>query len=346
MRATSPTLALIAAGGLTALLEVGCDALSYYPYDCAELSECPGNACPGKCVPLPPFGFDGPALLWIGPETQVPECPARAPVEVYEGRAGLDASHECPPCECSQPVCELPSGITASTLNACPNDGPGATLTDFAPPPSWDGSCTSPATVPPNLLGSMTVQDVTERPCEPVPQTVPHGTSPFSWGVFARVCRGEAIDTVCGDPGKTCLPSAEPPPSGFRQCIMHQVPDDGTGVQCPEDYPDKHVFFGEMQDTRACTECTCTQTATSTCVAQMSVFEDSNCATSLLSTQVFMGAGICIDTPPGIVLQSMEASWLTNQPGACAPSGGTSIGEVIPRDPRVFCCQPPPGSDG
>ena len=346
MRHVASLQALIAVGVLAALPAIGCDALSYYPYDCSELSECPGSACPGECVPLPPFGFDGPALLWIGPEPQVPECPARAPVEVYEGRAGLDASHECPPCECSQPVCELPSGITASTLNACPNDGPGATLTDFAPPPSWDGSCTSPTTVPPNLLGSMTVQDVTERPCEPVPQTVPHGTSPFSWGVVARACRGEAIDTVCNDPGLTCLSSAEPPPPGFRQCIMYLGPDDGAGVQCPDNYPELHVFFGAVEDTRSCTECTCTQTAPSTCIAYLSTFQDTSCNTPLISSPIGTEVPLCTDVMPGVALGSMQATWTTNQPGTCAASGGESIGEVKPKDPRTFCCQPSPGSAG
>ena len=27
--------------------------------------------CPGQCVALPPLGFDGPALLWVGPTAEV-----------------------------------------------------------------------------------------------------------------------------------------------------------------------------------------------------------------------------------------------------------------------------------
>ena len=329
---------------LVMALALGCDALSYFPEDCADELLCPGDPCPGQCVPLAPLGFDGPALLWIGPESQAPECPARAPRKVYEGHGGLNASHECPPCECSEPTCVLPEGIVTSTLNVCPNDGPGATLTDFDAPPAWDGSCAAPPPVDPSLLGSLTIQPATERPCGPVPPEVAHDIGPIGWGLFARGCLGEAIDSVCSDPGTTCLPSAEPPPPGFRQCIMHLLPDDGSGVLCPAEYPEMHAFYGSVDDERACTECVCTQTAPSTCLARLSAYTDGACSSPLFENMPIGTANSpCIDVMPGLQLGSIAATWQTDQPGSCQTSGGEPIGQVKAKDPRTFCCQPAPG---
>jgi hypothetical protein len=339
MRATSLSLVAIAA----VFLGTGCEALSYYPETCVDELKCPGNNCPGACVPLPPLWFDGPVLLWIGPESEAPECPARAPKKVYEGHAGLYASHECPPCACSQPACEFPAGVTASDTTMC--QGPGFTPLDT--PAAWSGSCTAVSpVVPADDLRSVIIEPVTERACAPVPPDVAHDTGPIGWGVLARGCRGEAIDTVCNDPGLTCIPSADPPPPGFHQCILSIAPDEEASVECPVDYPDMHVFSRDVEDSRACTQCTCNQTAPSTCSALFSLFQGDACDPGQLlgTTAVGFGSEACAPVQlPAAELGSMAASWTTNEPGSCVASGGEATGEVKPRSPRTFCCQPPPG---
>jgi len=336
MRASSlapPSIALLI------LLGAGCDALSYYPEDCADELRCPGDPCPGECVPLPPLGFDGPALLWIGPESEAPECPARAPQNVYEGHDSLQASHECPPCECSQPTCQFPAGIDASNTTACQ----GPDFTPFEAPADWSGACTAAdPVITSNELRSVTIEPVTERPCEPVPPDVAEDAGPLGWGLFARACRGEAITAVCSNPGLTCLPSAEPPPPGFQQCIMYLGPNDDPGIQCPEEYPEMHVFFTGVEDTRACTECTCTQTAPSTCAAWITSYQSGACSQPIVGSMITTDP-ICLDVPQGVQLGSMDASWLTNEPGSCQAAGGEPIGEIKPKNPRTFCCQPPRG---
>jgi hypothetical protein len=324
-----------------AILGAGCDAFSYYPEDCADELRCPGDPCPGECVPLPPLGFDGPALLWIGPEAAAPECPARAPKEVYVGHAGLEASYyECPSCECKQPTCEFPAGVTASNTAMC--QGPGFTPLDA--PAGWGGTCTAAAAViTSDDLRSVSIEPVTERPCEPVPPDVAHDAGPIGWGTLARACRGEAITTVCNDPGMTCLPSAEPPPPGFRQCIMYLR--DGE-TQCPADYPERFDFYSSLEDTRNCTPCECTQTAPSQCIARVTAFQDETCtaAAELFSTLIAPGMPACNTFQiPSPELASMSAAWVTYEPGTCKASGGEPVGEVVPIDPRIFCCQPPPG---
>ncbi|HSN98011.1 MAG TPA: hypothetical protein VLS89_06920 [Candidatus Nanopelagicales bacterium] len=302
----------------------------------------PCGPCVGQCIPIPPLDFDGPMILYIGPKMDAPECPAHAPVNAYEGFADLvDGSQECPPCACSEPACVLPEGVTASTLNACPNDGPGATLTEVSAPTGWGGECVSPGTVDPSLLGSVTIAPVTVRPCEVVPQPVPTDWDfdPL-WKTFARACRGQVDNGRCADPGLICMPTAEPPPPGFRQCIAY-IKDADPG--CPETYPDKFTFYAGVDDTRGCTECSCVDDAPSTCVASMSAYQSATCSSPLFADiPVDSASSPCVDTMAGLQLTSIRGEWLVNEPGSCAPSGGVPFGEVIPAGPKVFCCQPPP----
>lgn len=301
------------------------------------------DECPGQCVPLPPLGYDGPALLWFGPAADVPECPARAPALVFQGFDGLQNNPlECPTCDCSQPTCQFPV-VTASNLSVCPNDVPGSTLTPFPAPESWNGVCISPGTLDPNLVESITVGPTTERPCEPVANLPQKGNPGPGFDVAARACAGEAIPETCQDPGHTCLPTAEPPPPGFRQCIMRIVPGDAEGLECPSDFPEEYAFYAAIDDQRECTPCTCTQTAASACAARVSAYSDTACTSALFeNVAIGMATSQCVDVMSGFQLGSMEATWTVNQPGACEASGGEAIGEASLAELHVFCCQPPP----
>jgi hypothetical protein len=124
------------------------------------------------------------------------------------------------------------------------------------------------------------------------------------------------------------------------------VPDDGAGVTCPADYPDMHIFYDDLKDTRACTECTCAEATPSECSAWVSLFQDDTCtpAQLLSTTLIEPGMPVCnniqIASPE---LAGMSAIWAINQPGTCTASGGEPIGEIKPKNPRTFCCQPPRG---
>ena len=312
-----------------------------YADECSDTSLCDvGPSCPGQCLPLPPIHFKGPTLLWTGPEADAPLCPDRAPSPVYEGYAGLDGTHACPPCGCTEPACVFPAGLTASS-QACANAG-GGTLTAFEAPAGWSGACTSPTTVASNLLSSVTLAPASARPCEPVAPEVPQDGSPHSpWSTFARACMGEVIEGACADPGTTCEPTAEPPPPGFRQCILYQGEGDPA---CPTEYPDKHIFYEGLEDTRECTPCECAQTVPSSCSALVSYYQDDACATLSASIVVDSSAGAsCHDIMvQGAELGSMEAAWVMDEPGACVAGGGAPVGEAKPAHPSTFCCQPPP----
>jgi hypothetical protein len=113
--------------------------------------------------------------------------------------------------------------------------------------------------------------------------------------------------------------------------------------QCPAEYPDRFEFYTDANDTRECTACECTQTAPPECSAWVSVYEDDSCSVPLFSIMMDPGSSDhCTNVGPTAELASMEAAWVTNTPGSCAASGGTSVGEIKPIDPRTFCCQSPP----
>jgi hypothetical protein len=305
-------------------------------YTCED----PCGECRGQCIPLPPLDFEGPMIVYIGPQEGAPECPAHAPIKAYEGLGDLrDESLYCPPCECSAPACVLPEVVTASDLSVCPNDPPGATLTPFSAPASWDGSCTSPGTVDASQLGSVTIAPVTVRPCEPIVEVVPDWDFYPLWNTFARACRGQVDNGRCEDPALICMPTAEPPPPGFRQCIAYTK---DAAPECPDTYPIQFTFYSGAEDTRNCTECECQQQGQPDCTALISLYQTGTCSQLLYSGPVGTQGTICSGVMPGLQLRSMEASLLVNEPGTCTPTGGVPVGEVVPEGPKVFCCQPPP----
>ena len=302
----------------------------------------PCGSCVGQCVPIPPLDFEGPMIVYIGPQEGAPECPAHAPIKAYEGLGDLrDETFYCPPCKCSEPACVLPEGVTASDLSVCPNDPPGATLTPFSAPVSWDGSCTSPGTVGPSQLGSVTIAPVTVRPCEPIVDVVPDWDFYPLWNTFARACRGQVDNGRCEDPALICMPTAEPPPPGFQQCIAAQA-ELGQDLTCPDTYPIQFTFYAGADDTRDCTECECQQQGQPNCSALVSIYQTTTCSSLISANMIGTAVPLCSDVMPGIQLQSIEASWLVNDPGTCTPTGGVPVGEVVPEGPKVFCCQPPP----
>jgi len=319
----------------------GCTTGRIDIYSCEDpclTCEVPCPDCPGECVTLPPLGFDGPALLWVGKEEVAPACPDRAPTLVYEGHADLDLSFECAPCACAEPACQFPEKLSTSTAPLCQALG----QIDFPAPSTWTGNCVAPPPVPADQVGSVSIEKVTASPCELLLDSVPTEGSSWgsSWGTFARACAGEPLFQACGDPGSVCLPTSEPPPPGFRQCILYLSDDDPT---CPPDYPEKMSFYDGLDDTRACTPCTCTEVTPSECSALMSVYEDPDCGSLVGSLSIGMVSDQCMDVMGGMGLESMKGEWLVNEPGTCEASGGEPVGEAIPTKQRTFCCGPPAG---
>ena len=297
--------------------------------------EHPCGDCRGECVALAPLGFDGPALVWVGRELEAPPCPFQAPTPVYDGHADLDDKNRCPTCTCAEPACLLPATVIASSETCA---GAGGTSTLLGPPPYWGGYCTPTPVVPASELGSLTFAPLGAYACEPIVAPVPRREDLYSpWGTFARACMGQVPDGRCDDPALVCQPTVDPPPSGFRHCVMWTLPEEAA---CPPAYPDELTFFGGLEDTRGCLPCECTQTEAPICSASVSLHYDALCSMPLTTTLITTNP-ICQDAPQGLEVGTMSAEWITRVPGKCEASGGLPFGEAKPLNPRTFCCQPP-----
>ena len=325
-------LALLLLLGLSA-----CDrTLPYYECDdpcveCEEPCKCPD----GECVPVPPIGWEGPVLLWVGPGAEAQPCPDRAINIVYEGHADLHATGNCPPCECGPPACELPVGVIASSADVCPDDS--GVLTAFDAPAGWDGGCVTPGTILDSAYASVTISSTTVRSCEPMAGPPVPAQGAIEWEVFARACKSADPLVACNDPSKYCAPTSAPPPPGFSQCVAKG----GEHPQCPVGYPDRRVFFAGISGELGCTDCLCGPPEGSDCSAVLTGYSDAACTNAVFIGDVSLEVSACVDAIVSGDLVSMSATVLSDSPGACVPFGGQSFGQIAPIEPSTFCCQLP-----
>jgi hypothetical protein len=320
----------------TALLSEGCERRKYYISDCETSHpgpECPKKeTCPGQCLPIPPVQWKDPILLWSGPEMMAPACPAdRAAQMVYEGHADPVDPPECAACACEPPAgeCELPSVLTAST----------GLCNEFGLPYDFSGldptDCNTDHGVP-AMLGPMSVAiaplRITERGCQPVDPLPPLENGPTSWQTYARGCRGIAF-APCSDPARLCVPTAEPPPEGFAQCIFRE-----GDHECPEEYPDKRVFYDGANDTRSCSACACGEPIGSVCSATVTVYGDTGCTVGPLVYFMNSNERQCQSLISPAAL-GKKVDDITYEPGSCPSSGGEPVGSADLIGASTFCCQ-------
>ncbi len=311
------------------------------------------KASGGECIKMGPADFTHSAvLLWMGAEEEKPSaCPERANAEFYEGYGDLEVAVECQTCSCGPANCIMPNAMNVDPVHFCQ----GANAISYAAPTIWDGSCVSPSVLPAGSFSSIKLNPATVSPCEPIGDPAPKvpgfapGPSSFTngvyWGTSAKACQGEASGK-CESAGDLCLPTAEPPPPGFRQCVQYTLPVDESALPtCPESFPNQFVFYSGWKGNTECSAYECGDPVGSQCNAVFSAYQDPACIGQQmpLFKDIPSGAANCIDYPGASpALGSMQAKWATNEPGTCEPSGGKMIGEVKGVDPRLFCCQEPP----
>jgi hypothetical protein len=241
-------------------------------------------------------------------------------------------------------MCELPFTFFASA--ALCNDVTWSTKnTIFNAPAPWDGSCTpfNPIEMgqlcPPDGLCAQSLSIapavLTEPDCERATDSIPIVTQPPpTWATFAKGCHGTPLSEPCRSTGQICALTAD----GFLQCL-HK-----SGVlECPEFWPEQHIFYDEYKDTRSCSPCSCGEPVGSTCTTEISVYSNSTCSgTPLLHVPQGAKQTECYNLwPPGPALKSKKATPPTYHPGTCEPIGGEPVGGVVALNPRTYCCLPP-----
>ncbi|XXX78016.1 hypothetical protein WMF30_04485 [Sorangium sp. So ce134] len=354
---------LASVGGVAVAAASGCGAVD--GYDCHELLACDvinadgtsNGGCEGSCVPARRSGFqEGVYLVRVNAGLEDLGCDEAVlsnPRWNEEQRRNMippsygklfvapGAHPGCEPCACTAPACVFPASLTVSSGWMC-DDSPGETLTPFDAPAGWDGSCVAPGAVGAEAFGSFRIAPVTARACEVVRFPVPRdGDAPAGRHVVPA-CNAVRDDT-CPMSAHVCVIGAAELRPGWRRCLLSEEDKD---VECPSSdetgglhFSEQLTFWSVIEDSRACTPCSCTETAPSTCEALVSTFEDGACG-DLVAAAVVAGNGGCHDAEPGSSLGSLRAVWQVNAPGSCAPSGGELVGELSLSRKVTACCLP------
>ncbi|WP_437317787.1 hypothetical protein [Sorangium sp. So ce385] len=277
--------------------------------DCAD-DDCGGFACVAV-----PEDWQGPGLLYQGPEAADVACPAGFSTRVdVGGRDPVDAPATCSPCSCGAPdvACERPA-VTVYGDEGC--DGASVTL------PVESENCINLRDFQPGSY-SADAPDVDSATCaasggEP---TLP----PPRFGIEGLVCAPGPDAGGC-DAGEACAPREVDAPFEQGVCIWRE-----GERRCPEEFGERHVFASSMVDNRGCTQCTCDADGVR-CAATLALFGETRCREPI-ETVPFNGA--CVDDPPAAASVSIEVTGT----GSCQPRGGDPRGEVEEGDDKITVC--------
>lgn len=312
------------------------------------------------CVPEIPAGWSGYFALYDGAPAGDPGCPADFPsttTPAFLGNDGLTAPPAECACECSAPAWQGCAALDTITIST--GDAPCGMATyctgAMDVPAGWDGTCFGTTfyaggqlTCGPDVVQIGNCGTNTGDPCNVSVratgvaavngscQAMPTANNPdLIWDRFGRAC-GDAPTTGGGcNVGQTCLPRMEAPyESGV--CVMMA----GDNACPPGAFTEKHVFYDDVMDTRACTDCSCGTATGGTCPTTVNIYSDTADNTCISLVASFQ-AGTCADVMGNPTLSNREAiPGAGPTGGSCIPSASTPTGTVMPTNPTTFCCIP------
>jgi len=297
------------------------------------VEEPPPVTCAGAfaCVPAVPGGWSGPVELYAG-ATPAPSCTASF-ASAYDGNAGLSAPPGTCSCSCGAPntECGVPGlSFYVQAAGVCPAS---ACSTSTLPA----GACTtlsdtSGCGTPFTSAISASAPVVEPAGCTPQPSS---SRAPPAWATYAQACSSTTAVVAgnCGS-GAVCAPKPAAP-YGATLCISQAgdlacpLPSGGAG------YTAKQLFYGNADDQRTCTACTCGSLAGATCSATFEAYASTNGSCT--------GGGDTYAAPFSCEAVDQPADFrvtITAQNGACGASQVTPTGSATATDPTTFCCLP------
>lgn len=322
------------------------DCLNGMDDDGDSLVDCADDECTQGhvCVPSVPFGWSGFAALFEGLPAQTPACPSTFPtVTPYEGENTLTTpSHTCSACTCGAPTgqtCDLPDEIIIQNKTC----GTTPTATGkLTVPAAWTGACHGPDGYEGGQTcdnGPCNVSITSAKPTVTGGSCTPSGgepmLTPLAWAIHGKACGDAPPGGGCGM-GMVCQPKTQPP---FLPglCIYK-----GGDNSCPAGaFTEKHLFFEDAVDTRACSACTCGAPSGASCDATITLYSDQTLNTCTTQVTSF-SAGTCANVSGNPALVGRKATITAPTGGACAASGGGQpTGALTPSNATSFCCIPP-----
>ncbi len=304
--------------------------------------------CPvGTCVPKTPEGWLWPATLKVGFDIDMDPCPEGT--TTWQGTAEPQALG-CPECGCSTPLstCGFSPPWSISSRNC--DDFDNGVKSDFDPPADWDGTCNNDKSIPAGKLcgaEGLCVKSITiyppkieqiDKSCTPFVKEnkppVPNLYDGASLTPIGRVCIDKQAPTnlrTCGvDDKDLCVSIPGPGPA----CIARQ-----GDLSCPDDWPQRHIFYKDIKDNRTCSECSCGPIEGVNCFRRYRLFTDAVCSDEY-GTWITWDTSLpqCQPIADGTAIGAKTLETLEHNLGACGPSGGEVIGEVEHKDPFTVCC--------
>lgn len=277
-----------------------------------EPSSASSESGPGvceTCVATAPEGWQGPLVLGVG-ET-APSCASPYTAVVFqlaEEISGEDASCGC---ECGDPevdcdslqvqygsACAGPFDIESfGGADVCHNTAPqGPSIGAFFAPVSGTEVC------PPSLVRSIPEPTLTEM----------------------VLCGGALTQDTCGT-DELCAGTI---PEGFGASLC--VAQEGEH-ECPAAYPTARTAFGDVDDSRDCTACSCSAGGNFDCSATLELFSEADCEG--MQTDGMSGSESCFDTPTSLRFAEPTVT------GDCTPASVEAVGTVVGEEPVTICCQ-------
>ncbi|MDP9150768.1 MAG: hypothetical protein M3O36_12630 [Myxococcota bacterium] len=295
--------------------------------------EPPPPHCSGSyaCAPGVPAGWTGPLELYAGPRPPA-SCGPHFLGPSYMGSADLVAP--IPTCGCQ---CGAPTGVSCSAPAV--SFYPGAGPTCSGPKPACatldlvsgvctrvdtSANCISPVS---GVTMSSPGSTASGGSCAPLATSA---VPVAGWGTSARACVSAAVTAQadCGA-GNLCAPIPNPQ-YGASLCVSH-----GGDVTCPTaGYTTRQLYYGGIDDTRACSPCSCGGVTGTTCAANFDVFTSNSmggCAASKVTYQTPFSCSP-VQQPASFLLT------LTPSVGSCRPSVSTPTGVASPVRPTTVCC--------
>ncbi len=274
----------------------------------AEVSES-GPAVCEACVAAPPEGWRGPLVLGAG-ET-APSCAAPYTAVVFQAAEDISGEDASCGCECGDPQvdCDSLQVQYAATCGAAPDvenfDG-AETCHNTTPSGPATGALFAPIAgtevCPPSLVRTIPAPNLTE----------------------IVLCGGALSQDTCGT-DELCAGAI---PEGFGETLC--IAQDGEHA-CPEAYPVTRTAFGDVADSRNCTECSCSSGSNFQCSAALELFSEVDCGGT--STAAVSGPDSCFDTPASIRFAEPSVA------GNCTPSSVEATGTVVGDEPITICCR-------
>ncbi len=270
-------------------------------------------------MPEPPVGWQGPLVLYEGPNgVPAPACAANHPTQIGDFFGGLDGGTATCGCSCGAAtgiVCSASSSAcyNSSCLAVC-NSALGHTTQSLSPTAGCSqtaagGSAIHVGNPAPTNMGS----------CQPqTNNSIPTPT----FADAARVCGGAATTTVGCGANELCTPEGG---ADFARMCIAQSGD----LTCLDPfYSVKHLLAAGFTDGRSCSTCGCNP-AVSTCGGAID-FSSNSC--SILVDAI--NAGACAASPGA----GLFINYNPSPSGTCGATGGMLSGSVTEQGPLTLCC--------